>query len=65
MFTRVRSVGIPSRVAADSMIRTLAWWGANHVTSSTVTPARFRAAVADSTTMRTARRKTSGPAIFR
>src|SRR5581483_2116335 len=64
MLTMHRSAGIFSRLAAAVTIRALAWWGRNQSTSSAVRPARARAAFEDSTTTRTARRKTSGPSIF-
>src|ERR1044071_10266088 len=63
MLTMQRSAGIFSRLAAAVTILALAWWGTNQSTSSVVRPARARAAFDDSTTTRTAFRKTSGPSI--
>ena len=59
----VRSASMPSLAQADMMIRALAWWGTNRAMSSAVTLARAMARSADSTMIRTARRKTSGPSI--
>src|SRR5260221_14646955 len=64
MLTMQRSAGIFSRLAEAETIRALAWWGRNQSTSAVVSPARARAVLDDSTTTRTARRKTSGPSIF-
>src|SRR2546429_4313981 len=64
MLTMQRSAGIFSRLAEAETIRALAWWGRNQSTSAAVSPARARAVLDDSTTTRTARRKTSGPSIF-
>ena len=39
----MRSMGIPSPAATDSMMRALAWWGMNRSTWSAVQPARSMA----------------------
>ena len=45
------------------MMRMLAWWGTTSLMSSTVTPAAFIDFSAESTMIRTARRKTSLPSM--
>ena len=47
------------------MMRVLAWWGTTRATSSIVTPALASDFWAESTMIRTARRKTSLPSILR
>ena len=59
-----RSTSIPKRSQAAWMMRTFAWWGTTRVTSSAVMPAWFIDLVAESTMMRTARRKTSLPSMW-
>ena len=59
------SIGMPRRWQAASMIRMLAWWGTTSARSSAVTPALAMAFSPESTMMRTARRNTSRPSIFR
>ena len=39
----MRSMGMPSPSATDSMMRTFAWWGMNRSTWSGVQPARSMA----------------------
>ena len=63
MTTAVRSSGMPSRWQAAWMMRTLAWCGTNKEMSSGPSPASAMACSADSTTTRTARRKTSLPSM--
>ena len=53
--------GSPRRLAAASMMRTLAWWGMKRSTSSSWRPAPSMVRTAASLIVVTARRNTSGP----